>query len=377
MKKRIAAVLIAALLLLCSCRENGANLRNTGENFENDRQLSVDFIDVGQGDSILICSGGQSMLVDAGTNESGKTVLNFLSDKGIKKLDYAVGTHPHADHIGGLDDVIRGIDTDSLLMPNAVTDTKTFNDVLDAAESKGLSITVPEENEEFSVGQSKVTVLSKNGEQSDNLNNSSLVLKVTYGKFSLLLTGDAEKEVEMQLLSDKKDVSADVLKVGHHGSETSTSGDFLKAVSPKCAVISCGKNNDYGHPHEKTLKKLEKQGTEVYRTDISGTISLFADSDGRFSMSVKGKTERTFNGSDGAAPDRSDAISSAEQSEFSRTAGNTDGGEEYILNIGTKKFHKKDCKNAQSIIGKNKKEYVGSRQQLINDGYAPCGACKP
>ena len=377
MKKRIAAVLIAALLLLCSCRENGANLRNTGENFENDRQLSVDFIDVGQGDSILICSGGQSMLVDAGTNESGKTVLNFLSDKGIKKLDYAVGTHPHADHIGGLDDVIRGIDTDSLLMPNAVTDTKTFNDVLDAAESRNLSITVPEEDDEFSLGASRVTVLSKNKEQSDNLNNSSLILKVVYGNFSLLLTGDAEKEAEKQLLSDKKDVSADVLKVGHHGSETSTSGDFLKAVSPKCAVISCGKNNDYGHPHEKTLKKLEKQGTEVYRTDISGTISLFADSDGRFSVSVKGKTERTFNGSDGAAPDRSDAISSAEQSEFSRTAGNTGGGEEYILNIGTKKFHKKDCKNAQSIIGKNKKEYVGSRQQLINDGYTPCGACKP
>ena len=377
MKKRIAAVLIAVLLLLCSCRENGANLRNTGENFENDRQLSVDFIDVGQGDSILICSGGQSMLVDAGTNESGKTVLNFLSDKGIKKLDYAVGTHPHADHIGGLDDVIRGIDTDSLLMPNAVTDTKTFNDVLDAAESRNLSITVPEEDDEFSLGASRVTVLSKNKEQSDNLNNSSLILKVVYGDFSLLLTGDAEKEAEKQLLSDKKDVSADVLKVGHHGTETSTSGDFLKAVSPKCAVISCGKNNDYGHPHEKTLKKLEKQGTEVYRTDISGTISLFADSDGRFSVSVKGKTERTFNGSDGAAPDRSDAISSAEQSEFSRTAGNTDGGEEYILNIGTKKFHKKDCKNAQSIIGKNKKEYVGSRQQLINDGYAPCGDCKP
>ena len=377
MKKRIAAVLIAALLLLCSCRENGANLRNTGENFENDRQLSVDFIDVGQGDSILICSGGQSMLVDAGTNESGKTVLNFLRDKGIKKLDYAVGTHPHADHIGGLDDVIRSIDTDSLLMPNAVTDTKTFNDVLDAAESRNLSITVPEEDDEFSLGASRVTVLSKNKEQSDNLNNSSLILKVVYGNFSLLLTGDAEKEAEKQLLSDKKDVSADVLKVGHHGSETSTSGEFLKAVSPKCAVISCGKNNDYGHPHEKTLKKLEKQGTEIYRTDISGTISLFADSDGRFSVSVKGKTERTFNGSDGAAPDRSDAISSAEQSEFSRTAGNTDGGEEYILNIGTKKFHKKDCKNAQSIIGKNKKEYVGSRQQLINDGYAPCGACKP
>ncbi len=377
MKKRIAAILIAALLLLCSCRENGANLRNTGENFENDRQLSVDFIDVGQGDSILICSGGQSMLVDAGTNESGKTVLNFLSDKGIKKLDYAVGTHPHADHIGGLDDVIRGIDTDSLLMPNAVTDTKTFNDVLDAAESRNLSITVPEEDDEFSLGASRVTVLSKNKEQSDNLNNSSLILKIVYGDFSLLLTGDAEKEAEKQLLSDKKDVSADVLKVGHHGSETSTSGEFLKAVSPKCAVISCGKNNDYGHPHEKTLKKLEKQGTEVYRTDISGTISLFADSDGRFSVSVKGKTERTFNGSDGAASDRSDAISSAEQSEFSHTFGNTDGGEEYILNIGTKKFHKKDCKNAQSIIGKNKKEYVGSRQQLINDGYAPCGACKP
>ena len=376
MKKRIAAILISALLLLCSCQRNGADLQKNGESFQGDGQFSVDFIDVGQGDSILVCSDGQSMLVDAGTNESGKTVLNFLKDKGIKKLDYAVGTHPHADHIGGLDDVIKGVDVGELLMPNAVTDTKTFSDVLDAAESKNLSITVPEEDEEFSLGASKVTVLSKNSEQSDNLNNSSLVLKVTYGEFSLLLTGDAEKEVEKQLLSDKKDVSADVLKVGHHGSETSTSAEFLKAVSPKCAVIFCGKNNDYGHPHEKTLEKLEKQGTEVYRTDLLGTINIEANSDGKFSLSAKGKNEQTFDGSDDDTSVQNGALSSADKSELSDISGDANG-EEYILNIGTKKFHKTDCKNAQSITEKNRKDYVGSRQQLIDEGYSPCGVCKP
>ncbi len=385
MKKRIAAILIAALLLLCSCRNNGADTQKTEDDFQNDSQLSVDFIDVGQGDSILIRSDGQSMLIDAGTNESGKTVLNFLKDKGIEKLDYAVGTHPHADHIGGLDDVIKDIDVGDLLMPNAVTDTKTFNDVLDAAESKGLSITVPEENEEFSVGQSKVTVLSKNGEQSDNLNNSSIVLKVTCGEFSLLLTGDAEKEVEKQLLSDKKDVSADVLKVGHHGSGTSTSAEFLKAVSPKCAVISCGKDNDYGHPHQETLEKLEKQGTEIYRTDLLGTINLEANSDGKFSLSAKGKSEQTFDGNDDGVLSQSgdgqnggiQSYSSAAQSELSDALEGESVGEQYVLNIGTKKFHKTDCQSAKSISEKNRKDYTGSRQQLIDEGYSPCGVCKP
>ena len=279
--KKIGSLLLCLLVAFgfASCGESSSGTAGT---FSPD-VLSVDFIDVGQGDAILLSCGGESMLVDGGTNESGKTVVDYISSKKISRLKYAVATHPHADHIGGLDDVIENVEIDDLLMPDVTAETATFSDVLDAAEEKNLSITVPSRGDVFPLGNAAVTVLTDTEKKyGDELNNYSLVLKASLGKFSVMLTGDAETQAEDDILKSGEAVSASVLKVGHHGSRTSTGENFLKAVSPKAAVISCGKDNDYGHPHAETLKKLEKSGVAVYRTDILGTISVLGRENGEF-----------------------------------------------------------------------------------------------
>lgn len=353
--KKIGSLLLCLLVAFgfASCGESSSGTAGT---FSPD-VLSVDFIDVGQGDAILLSCGGESILVDAGTNESGKTVVDYISSKKISRLKYAVATHPHADHIGGLDDVIENVEIDDLLMPDVTAETATFSDVLDAAEEKNLSITVPSRGDVFPLGNAAVTVLTDTKKNfGDELNNYSLVLKASLGKFSVMLTGDAETQAEDDILKSGEAVSASVLKVGHHGSRTSTGENFLKAVSPKAAVISCGKDNDYGHPHAETLKKLEKSGVAVYRTDILGTISVLGRENGEFEF-LQSTVQPT--------------VSTEEQS----TAPSEEAT--YILNTNSKKFHKPDCKNAADISEKNRKEFFGERQQLINEGYSPCKSCNP
>ena len=241
-------------------------------------QLKVHFLDVGQADSILVqMPNGQNMLVDAGNNDDGTMVVSYLKKSGVKQIDYLVGTHPHEDHIGGLDTVIKGFEIGKVYMPKVTTTTKTFEDVLKAVQAKGLKITTAKAGVEIlNTAGLNATMLAPNKTEYDDMNNYSAVIKVTYGQVSFLLTGDAEEQSEFEMLaSSVTTLKADVLKVGHHGSNSSTSVGFLKAVNPKYAVISVGTGNDYGHPHKETLQKLN--GMKVYRTDLNGTIVFTTD----------------------------------------------------------------------------------------------------
>lgn len=242
-----------------------------------DGKLKLFFLDVGQADSILIKTGSSSMLIDAGNNPDGEDVVNYLKNEGIKKLDYVIGTHPHEDHIGGLDDVVNYFDVGKIYMPEAVSNTRTYADVITAVKNKGLKITRPVPGTNFKLGDAELTILAPNGKKYDDLNNYSIVVKMVFGKTSFLLTGDAQTESENEMLQKGYDLKADVLKLGHHGSHSSTGSEFLKAVSPEYAVISCGKDNDYGHPHKETMEKLEKANIKVYRTDESGTVICTTD----------------------------------------------------------------------------------------------------
>ncbi|EQB86208.1 competence protein ComEC [Clostridium punense] len=263
-------------------------------------ELKVHFLDVGQADSILIQQGEQSMLVDAGNNDDGNLVKDYLQKQGIKNLEFLVGTHPHEDHIGGLDYVINAFKVGKLYMPKASSNTKTFTDVVNAAKNKGLSFTAPNPGESFKLGEATVTILSPNGSGYEDLNNYSIVVKVAFGNTSFLLTGDAEDVSEKEIMAKGFDVSSTVLKVGHHGSNSSTTLEFLSKVNPKYAVISVGKDNTYGHPKQNILDRLKGKGIPVYRTDESGTI--IATSNGTsVTFSAKPGTYNGFGNSTGSS----------------------------------------------------------------------------
>ncbi|GFP75204.1 ComEC/Rec2 family competence protein [Clostridium fungisolvens] len=284
MKKLFKLPLILILLLSlfivgCSNLKKDTITSNT-PNTSISGKLVVHYIDVGQGDSILIQTKEKNFLIDAGPKENEDKLLSYLKKINIKRLDYVVATHPHEDHIGGMTNIIKTYDIGKFYAPKVTNTTKTFQNMLLALKDKNMNINVlkPGMGGDIDLGENtKVEVFSPNSSKYDDLNNYSPIIKVTYGKNSFLFTGDAEKLEETEVLQKKYDIKADVLKVGHHGSSSSTGKDFLSKVSPSVAVISCGKGNDYGHPHKETLKTLEDAKVKVYRTDLSGTIVITSD----------------------------------------------------------------------------------------------------
>lgn len=234
-----------------------------------DDDLYVEFLDVGQADSILIYNKGHYMLIDAGNNEDGVKLVNYFKSLGITKFDYVVGTHAHEDHIGGMDDVLNNFEVEHFYMPDVITTTKTFEDIVIALENKQLAFDTPKIGSTFKVGDANFKTLYVGKDEGD-LNNTSIVLKLTYGSNKFLFTGDAEGKVEKQILDS--DIESDVLKVGHHGSQYSSTLAFLKAVNPTYAVIQVGKNNTYDHPKQVILNRFDYLNIKVYRTDLDGTI---------------------------------------------------------------------------------------------------------
>lgn len=239
-------------------------------------QLEVHFIDVGQGDSIYIKTPTQNILIDGGNR--GDTALNYLRYQGVSSLDLVIGTHPHADHIGGLINVMQAIPTKEVIDPAVVNETLTFEDYLRLIDQKDIK---------FTEGRAGITrdlcngiimnIIHPNNPLSSDPNNASIVAKLTFGEISFLFTGDAEREAEREMLHGSHDLNATVLKVGHHGSRTSTTQAFLDAVAPQAAVIMCGRNNQYGHPHDETLQSLLGSNVDIYRTDLQGSIVIVTD----------------------------------------------------------------------------------------------------
>ncbi|MEG0772576.1 ComEC/Rec2 family competence protein [Clostridium sp.] len=235
-------------------------------------ELKVSFIDVGQADSILLQQGDKFMLIDAGNNGDAQVVQDYLTSQGVKKLEYFIGTHKDEDHIGGADGVINSFNVGKVYFPKQVATTQTYKDFVTAVKNKGLSLTVPKVGEEFKLGEAAVTVLAPISSEYEDSNDYSIVVKVTFGSTSFLLSGDAEARSEKELVASGKDLSATLLKVGHHGSLTSTSEAFLDKVNPKFAVISAGTGNKYGHPAQEIMDRLKAKGVTVFRTDEQKTI---------------------------------------------------------------------------------------------------------
>lgn len=266
----IAMLLSVAVLSSCSIQLGSSN--------DDQDKLVVSYLDIGQGDSIFVeLPNQQTMLIDAGVNDVGEKIINYIKGRGYSKIDYLVATHPHADHIGSTEYVVRHMDIGEIYMPKVSANTKTYEKLLESISKKGYKIKNAKSGDSIAEDEDlSVDILGPEKIDEDNLNNCSVIIKITYGNEKFLFIGDAEKD---ELKSIKADMSADVLKVGHHGSKTSTTKDFLKKVNPSYAVISCGKDNDYGHPHSSTIKLLNQFNVTYYRTDTSGTIKFIADKD--------------------------------------------------------------------------------------------------
>ena len=272
----LLAGLVAVLLSLFGITADTYSSDYQKNSLALDSPLCVHYIDVGQGDSIYVkLPNGENLLIDAGDNDAGVNVTGYLKDLRVKKIDYLVATHPHSDHIGGMDDVINKFDVKTMYMPKVSHNTATFSSLLDAIEENDVKLTEAKAGVNILKEENlSVDILSPDSRTYEDMNNYSAVLKITYGDTGFLFTGDAEKEAENKLKSNLK---SNVIKVGHHGSDTSTGEKFLQKVSPEVAVISVGENNDYSHPHSEVVSRLKKHNINIFRTDYDGTVVIGSD----------------------------------------------------------------------------------------------------
>ena len=275
--KRITASLAALITVIgAGLGINELNNEKNPKVHKPEGNIEIHYIDVGQADATLIKCGEATMLIDAGENDKGSELWSYLKSQNVTKLDYVIGTHPDSDHIGGMDVIIYKFDCENIFMSTYSKDTRTYEDVLEAAKSKSYKITYPKVSETYALGEATFTIVAPNDEYAD-ANNASIGIYLEFGKTSYLFTGDAEYEAEKDMLANGLNIDADVYKAGHHGSRTSSCDELLEAVTPKYVVVSCGEDNSYGHPHADILNYCRINKIPLYRTDKQGTIVLKSD----------------------------------------------------------------------------------------------------
>ncbi len=286
MKKSILGILIIILTFVSYLVQEISEDKKKEYTAQTAESMLVHFIDVGEGDSTLIqLPGGKNMLIDAGDIDKGETVAEYIKNTGIEKIDFIIGTHPHSDHIGGLETVIDTFETENIYMPKVLHDTITFENLLSCIKRKGHKVKSPMAGDIlYSEGNVEIEVLSPMEESYKNLNNYSIVVKIRHGEKVFLFTGDAENIILNRLSIDEK---VDVLKIPHHGSETSDSEMFYMKVMPQYGVLSVGENNSYGHPHREVMEIIDRFNIDCFRTDTDGTIVF--ESDGKNIKLLKGE----------------------------------------------------------------------------------------
>ena len=377
----LKALLLTALCLCvlssCSPPQQPANPESTfsaetaeAETSQPSSLLRFHVIDVGQGLSILAESDGHFLLYDGGDRAASSAVVAYLKKQGVESLDYLIASHYDADHINGLVGALNVFPVSRIMGPDYEASSKVYQSLIAAAERQGLTVEHPEQGNYYPLGNSSFQILSQDDPTRDG-NSRSIAIMLINGNNRFLLTGDNEAEGEEALLASGLDLSCDVYVAGHHGSASSSSWDLLEKAVPEYAVISCGTGNSYGHPHAETMEKLEVMEIQVLRTDLQGDLLLVSDG-----TSITCTPAPCNDYTPGDPEDTPPSLQNEETGKSEEVPANSDAST-YILNTNTRKFHLPSCSSAEDILPANRQDYTGSRDELIAQGYSPCGRCKP
>lgn len=405
-------------------QENGGSpteeMAEPGEGQMPDGTLSVTFLDVGQGNAVLVEQGGAYMLIDGGNRDYSSFVVSYLKEQGVEELAYVIASHYDADHLNGVVGALHAFSCGQVLAPDYVTDTRVYESFERVIKEQDIALAYPAVGDTYTLGDASFTVVCPKAYDPKEDNDNSVGIRLVYGDTSFLICGDAGKAEEQAMLDSGVTLESDVYLASHHGSEGSSSEAFMRAVSPSAVVISAGAGNSYGHPTRTVLDRVKACGAALYRTDLQGTITVTsdgtslswsvdatqdyrdgdevaagaADTTGTSGTAGAGVTDAAAGSTDttGTSGTADTADSAAQASVAADTAGSaaqaSSGGEtaadgtadvtgEYVLNTNTKKFHRPSCSSVAQMSPENKAAFSGSREELIAAGYDPCKRCNP
>ena len=368
-------------------QENGGSpteeMAEPGEGQTPDGTLSVTFLDVGQGNAVLVEQSGAYMLIDGGNRDYSSFVVSYLKEQGVEELAYVIASHYDADHLNGVVGALHAFSCGQVLAPDYVTDTRVYESFERVIKEQDIALAYPAVGDTYTLGDASFTVVCPKAYDPKEDNDNSVGIRLVYGDTSFLICGDAE---EQAMLDSGVTLESDVYLASHHGSEGSSSEAFMRAVSPSAVVISAGAGNSYGHPTRTVLDRVKACGAALYRTDLQGTITVTSDGT---SLSWSVDATQDYRDGDEVAAGAADttgtsgaadtAGSAAQASSGGETAagGTADVTGEYVLNTNTKKFHRSSCSSVAQMSPENKAAFSGSREELIAAGYDPCKRCNP
>lgn len=346
--------------------ETSGSLSEDAQASQAEGELTVTFLDVGQGNAVLVQSGGEAMLIDGGDREYSSFVVSGLKNAGVTELSYAVASHYDADHLNGIVGALHAFPCEEVLAADYVTDTRVYESFCEVIAEQGIELVYPKAGEVYEIGDASFTVVCPDSYDHADANDNSVGIRLVHGANSFLICGDAGEASEEAMLKSGVVLDSDVYLASHHGSDGSSSAEFLEAVSPEAVVISVGKDNQYGHPSARVLDDAAAVGAEIYRTDLQGTITVTSDGEQLF-----------WNTEPAAEKEQSVSEEASGGAEQEAILSEGDGQDIYILNQNTKKFHLPSCSSAKDINSENRAEFQGTREELTGAGYEPCQRCKP